>query len=332
MGGGGNIIDIDYGKRVDDKTILGIRSNIKIGIYFNMRFKDIFLTFIIILIFTIVFCIGFFAAGYKNIKKNWPAYACTPMIMPFASQFGHDTEENFTKCMGNMQSGIMDVFTAPLHFVTGTLLTSVDNLAKNIGDLRNLQHFMRGNIGNITGDIFGIIQNVLIQFQKMIIGMKSMVSQVLGVMGALMYMITGSMLVGASILNGPIITLIDILSLGMACFHPDTPIKLKNNKLVAIKNIHLGDILTNGSKVIGTLQLHGGKNNIYYKIFSKKLSQYIYVTEDHKILDSKENRFVPIRNYKDAIQTDDYDDTLYCLITDDHLIPIGEYTFWDWED
>lgn len=312
--------------------ILGVKSNIKIGIYFNMRFKDIFLTLMIILIFAFVFCIGFFTAGYKNIKNNWPAYACTPMVMPFASQFGHDTGENFTKCIGNMQSGMMGVFTAPLHFVTGTLLTSIENLAENVADLRNLQNFMRGNMGDFTGDIFGIIQNVLIQFQKMIIGMKSMVSQVLGVMGTLLYMITGSMLVGASILNGPIMTVIDILSLGMACFHPDTPIQLKNNKQVAIKDIHLGDILANGSKVTGTLQLQGGKINNYYKIFSKKLSQYIYVTEDHKILDSTENRFIPVRNYKDAIQTEEYDDVLYCLITDDHLIPIGEYIFWDWED
>ena len=30
--------------------------------------------------------------------------------------------------------------------------------------------------------------------------------------------------------------------------------------------------------------------------------------------------------------TDLYDDVLYCIITDDHLIPVGEYTFWDWED
>jgi len=123
--------------------ILGVKSNIKIGIYFNMRFKDIFLTLMIILIFAFVFCIGFFTAGYKNIKNNWPDYACTPMVMPFASQFGHDTGENFTKCIGNMQSGMMGVFTAPLHFVTGTLLTSIENLAENVADLRNLQNFMR---------------------------------------------------------------------------------------------------------------------------------------------------------------------------------------------
>lgn len=297
-----------------------------------MRFKDIFLTILIILHFVIVFCIVYFIAGYKNIKNNWPDYACTPTVMPFASQFGHDTAENFVKCIGNMQSGMMSTFMTPLHFVTGTLLTSVENLSKNVADLRNLQNFMRGNMGDFTGDIFGIIQNVLIQFQKMIIGMKGMISQVLGVMGTLLYMITGAMLVGASILNGPIMTVVDILSLGMACFHPDTPIQLKNNKRVAIKDIHLGDILVNGSKVTGTLRLQGGKANPYYKIFSNKLSQYIYVTEDHKILDPTENRFIPIRNYKNAIRTEDYDDILYCLITDDHLIPIGEYTFWDWED
>ena len=28
----------------------------------------------------------------------------------------------------------------------------------------------------------------------------------------------------------------------------------------------------------------------------------------------------------------DYDEELSCLITSSHQIPVGEFTFWDWED
>ena len=235
-----------------------------------MRFKDIFLALIIIIIFILVFCVGFFVSSYKKIKNNWPEYACTPMVMPFASQFGHDTGENFTKCIGNMQSGMMDVFTTPMHYVTGTLMTSIENLTKNVSDLRNLQNFMRGGLGSFTGSIFGIIQNVLIQFQKMIMSIRDLMSKLLGVIGTLFYMVTGSMLLGASIINGPILTILDIVSFGAACFHPNTSIQLKGGKYCAIKDIHLGDVLANGSKVIGTLQLHGTEANTYYKIYSKE--------------------------------------------------------------
>ena len=297
-----------------------------------MRFKDIFLACMIIFIFIAVFLVSFFIAGYKNIQNNWPQYACSPMIMPFASQFGHDTGENFTQCLGNLQGGIMGVFTTPMHFITGTLMTSISNLTQNISSLRNLQGFMRGSMGSFTGDIFGIMQNVLIQFQKMITSMKDIMAKLLGIVATFLYMISGAQLVGASIINGPILTIIDILSLGIACFHPNTPLQLKNNKYVAMKDIHLGDVLINGSKVIGTLQLQGGKRNPYYKIYSNQLKQFIYVTGEHKIRDRSKNQFIPVRTVKYSIPTDLYDEVLSCIITDDHLIPVGEHIFWDWED
>ena len=33
-----------------------------------------------------------------------------------------------------------------------------------------------------------------------------------------------------------------------------------------------------------------------------------------------------------ALKTDICDEELSCLITSNHGIPIGEFTFWDWED
>ena len=33
-----------------------------------------------------------------------------------------------------------------------------------------------------------------------------------------------------------------------------------------------------------------------------------------------------------AEKTNKYSDTLSCLITSNHIIPVGEFTFWDWED
>ena len=44
------------------------------------------------------------------------------------------------------------------------------------------------------------------------------------------------------------------------------------------------------------------------------------------------DNYVEVKDYKLSKKTDYWDETLYCLITDNHQIPIGEYTFWDWED
>ena len=308
-----------------------LNSDIKIGIYFSMRFGDIFLAVVIILSFAILFAISYLITSYQNIVDNWPEYACSPEIMPFASYFGHDTAENFNQCISNMQSGVMGVFTTPIDYVGGTLLTSVSNLSENVASLRNLQGYMRNNMGDFSVDAFGIIQGVLIGFQKIMLPLKDLTMKLLGVVSALLYIISGSMDTGKSILDGPIMTIIDIVTFGI-CFRGDTPVQLRSGHMVSMSDIQLGDILVNGSEVKGTLQLKGGPNNPYYKIHSKRLQRDIYVTGDHKIQNSLNRRFMPVKHHRNAIKTDNYDDILYCLITDDHLIPVGEYIFWDWED
>ena len=79
-------------------------------------------------------------------------------------------------------------------------------------------------------------------------------------------------------------------------------------------------------------------NETMYKIYSKKLKDYIYVTGSHHILENINNdkynldNYIFVKEYKDAVQTNITNDLYYCLVTDKHIIPIGEYIFWDWED
>jgi hypothetical protein len=89
--------------------------------------------------------------------------------------------------------------------------------------------------------------------------------------------------------------------------------------------------------VYGTLKLKGSSDNPYYKIWSNKLEQYIMVTGDHKICPDKVNKnkldnYIEVKDYENAEISKEWDEELYCLITENHQIPIGEYTFWDWED
>ena len=58
----------------------------------------------------------------------------------------------------------------------------------------------------------------------------------------------------------------------------------------------------------------------------------ILVTADHKIRDPDSGRFIAVKDCKHATVTEQCGNTLSCLVTDDHLIPVGEFTFWDWED
>ena len=97
-----------------------------------------------------------------------------------------------------------------------------------------------------------------------------------------------------------------------------------------MQDIMVGDILENESEVIGVLRLKGGVP--YYRIWSKILNKFIYVTGTHLIKDSKTHKFIPVEKMPNAEITTETTPLMSCLITHDHKIPIGEYTFWDWED
>ena len=118
---------------------------------------------------------------------------------------------------------------------------------------------------------------------------------------------------------------------GGGCFSPQTPIKLQNGDLIHMKDVELGDVLTNGSTVTAVMKIKI-QNEPYYKIYSLNLDKHIYVTGTHYVKHRHENDYVQVKHFPEAKITDTFDSVVYCLITDDHKIPIGEHVFWDWED
>ena len=56
------------------------------------------------------------------------------------------------------------------------------------------------------------------------------------------------------------------------------------------------------------------------------------ITGSHYIYDSTVGKFVKVENYSGAKITKKKSKILSCLITSTHKIPVGEHTFWDWED
>ena len=150
-------------------------------------------------------------------------------------------------------------------------------------------------------------------------------------MVALLYILDGSVKTMGSAWNGPPGQMIQALSGN--CFHPDTKIKLKNEQVKSMKNLKLGDILENGSRVQVILSLENRDlREKFYRFKGKGINgDDIYVTGSHMI--STGNKFIKVENHPDAETQDEITcDWFSSLITDDHKIQIGQHLFWDWED
>src|SRR6056300_92167 len=113
------------------------------------------------------------------------------------------------------------------------------------------------------------------------------------------------------------------------CFSPETRVRLKSGELVFMKDLKLGDVLVGDITVDATMQIRN-ESDPYYKIYSKELNEYIYVTGRHYIKHGE--KYVHVKDFPTAEPTDKVDGILNCLVTSNNNIPVGEYTFWDWED
>ena len=301
-----------------------------------MKFWDAFLSLLIILLFIGMYAFSIFSQGLKGVHSKWPEYRCNPMMMPFASQFGPpgtDTTQNFTSCVQTQMKGLLGDLLKPVHYATSlanSTIGGIDGFGGILGaidQVRKVFDYIKNMITEIVQKIIGIFMNILIEFQKIIMGMKDLGAKIMGVMAATLLITDGMFKSGTSIWAGPTGDVIRFL-----CFHPKTRVFLENGEGRTMSNIHIGDILSNGSRVLGTLELQGSHKNPYYRIYSQLLETNIFVTGSHLVKNPRTGEFIPVSQLEEAIEGKYYTESMNCLITDNHRIPVGEYIFWDWED
>jgi len=298
-----------------------------------MKSSDITQTVIILVVFVGLHLFNILSVGIKNIRENWPLYRCNPTVMPFASVFGHDAGSNFTYCIRNMQTDYMSYLLQPVNYnidiignMGAEIGTAVNSTRAFISNLRNM-------VGDIVGNIFGVFLNILIQFQKMMLGLKDVVGKITGTMATLVWILQGSIMTGESGWAGPPGQVTRAI-----CFHPDTMLQLKNKTYVKMKDVELGTLLKNGACVRSTMRIsnidkQGNCLEHLYRMRDGENEKEILVTGSHLIFDSIDRRFKHVHELiGHAEKTDIECKEFSCLITSNHTIPIGKWLFHDWED
>ena len=283
-----------------------------------MKASDLFLAAFIFLIFFILNIYLYVTVFFKNIKNNWPVYRCNPSVMPFAKYFGVDPLKNFTFCIQTIQTGFMNEFMQPVFYVVNVMNQAGKEMMLTIKDIKNFTNSFQGFVGLELGGLSGVFQKLQIALKKILIALIDTMARIGGILKVLINILKGSVLTARSTFR--------------VCFHPDTLVSMKDGTKKRIEDITLGEKLQKGSNVIGTLRLKPESSDVYYRIKSKKLNDDIYVTGSHFIKEPGTNKFIPVEKYKEAEITNEQTDYMICLITSNHHIPIGEYTFWDWED
>ena len=303
-----------------------------------MKTSDLTLSILVIIMFILLYLFNILVVGMQRIKDNWPVYRCQPLIMPFASIFGHDSSENFAYCIANMQKNFMAPLLQPLQFNVSMLGDITGGLTTGLNNNRSFMGTFRDNISDTFMNIFGIVFNISIELQKTVINVKDMIGKLVGIMTTTMYVISGSMMTMQSAWDGPPGDLVKAL-----CFHPDTKLQLKSGEILSMKDIPLNSVLQNDTRVCATMQISNLDENgaIVEKMYRVKRKSDsagtggvddILVSGSHLIYDPNTKQFVHVKDLPSSELSEIDCEVLSCLITSDHTIPIGEWIFHDWED
>jgi hypothetical protein len=287
-----------------------------------------YLLFIIVnLAFIVNIIMIFYSSQVSDIKSNWPLYRCNPIYMPLAD----DIQSNFVYCIQTMQTNYMGHLLEPLTFLTSSITNNMSNMLNEVNSVRAMFDKIRTFSSSALQSVFGVFLNLIIEFQKIIIGIKNLMGQTIGILVTIMYVMDGSIKTMESAWNGPSGQMVRALG---KCFYPLNKIKLQNGNVVFMKDVVLGDVLQNGSIVESVMQINNKTNlePLYVLRQDGVNNEHIYVTGTHLIFDKIHNKFIKVSDSSLADKTDIIIDWFSCFITSDHKIQIGNHIFWDWED
>jgi hypothetical protein len=280
--------------------------------------------FTVILMVIIVFVLTFGLNkifDVRNIKKNWATERCSPMIMPFASIFGHNTKENFEFCMGK----VFNVHSMPFFGSIAVLFTQFTDLLTKIFDsissLRNIIASLGGGINVVFQEFTERISNFFFKLRISAIHIKTLIGRMYAILFSVMYMGLSGITGMSTFTNTFLFSFLDTF-----CFPSETLIGVKDKGPTQIKHIKIGDVLLpTESTVTATFKFYS-KGQPMVKLGSTIVSTNHYVHYLGKPIKAGEH---PL-----AIKIEDWNsnEPLYCLNTHNNKIPIDDLIFLDYDE
>lgn len=260
----------------------------------------------------------------KEIAENWPKYRCSPTVMPFAALYGHNTAENFNFCLGNIFQFQASALFAPFTGILGTIIQSIGTFIQSINSLRLQLATLVGGVTKIAQEFTDRVVQLMLRVKVAAGRMRMLIGRLFAVFYAVVYMGMSGI---TAVLNFGDTFLFKFLD--TFCFPPETLVDIQGyEQPIQISKVKIGDIFKNGPRVTST-----------FKFFSDgqpmvEFPNGLQVSTNHYI--SHKGEWIQARVHPDAKQIGPWkgglNRPLICLNTDNHILPIGGYTFLDYDE
>ena len=124
--------------------------------------SNYFYIFVILFGFSILYLVTIYIQTLFAFKKDYAAYKCNPLMMPFSAAFGENPVDVFNECIAVQQSATTDEYTSNLF---SNLSTNNDNVsainsmnAGTISDQADFKNIMMGpdlGVNDLDSDLPG---------------------------------------------------------------------------------------------------------------------------------------------------------------------------------
>ena len=180
---------------------------------------DVFVTFIICIVFFVAISYFYVMNNLKPIVADWDNQKCSPAVIPFAGIINNGTtttpmeftEQNFTNCIQTILGNITGYAFAPIYYVMQVLTNTFQELVDAIDAIRAEFDTIRNSITDFTKEVMGKILNSVMPLLTLIIAVKDMSGKAVGTLTASVYTLLGSYLGLSSLLLFIVKLVLDIL-------------------------------------------------------------------------------------------------------------------------
>jgi hypothetical protein len=163
--------------------------------------------------------------------------------------------------------------------------------------------------------------NFFFQIRLSAIRIRNMIFRMTAIMYSVVYMGASGIKATTNFGNTFLFSFLDTF-----CFPPETEIAIQGKGLVPLYQVQVGDILVpTKSRVTGKFHFAAQGQPMV------QLKDGIQVSTNHYVL--FEGQWIPASEHPDATPLGPYTrQSLICLNTEDHVIPMGRYTFRDYDE
>jgi hypothetical protein len=168
--------------------------------YFERYGQDIFIAFILCIVFALATCYLHIMNNLKPIKADWAKQRCNPSVIPFAGIINkgqgetsfETTQNNFTYCTQSILSSITDNAFQPFYYILNVIAFQFKTLTEAIVAIRAQFHKMREHHKVMVENIMGRALNITIPIVNIFLVMKSMIGKIEGTITTAIYTLLGS--------------------------------------------------------------------------------------------------------------------------------------------